>query len=364
MKRWVEPSKDRDEFSWLLCTNRQAHDQKNLMLTQIIAGQSLDQLGKQAHEMRALWDIPQHCGCPLSKEPPPKAMKGICKEYIAKLLKNEMNKNKLNDTRNNVIKNEAEDIENSQHSSLTWLADVALKQSPGLNGFEGDDASNDKDLDDDDQHSALRDLLTRPSNKKEGGGIKKPPKKAKLESLDVNMMGKSVIGNLKKVEEEHDITNKSVELKHFIGKNRKKRSYIPIRIMTLVESKLMYPSVPHHWLCDGKLLRLLDPAHPENFKIFQEQWKRGQPVICSEVQKRLNMNLWTPDGFSRDFGEDKSDLINCMSGNIVPNQPMKKFWDGFDHLTRRLKDDKGEPMLLKLKDWPPGEDFAEILPTR
>lgn len=31
---------------------------------------------------------------------------------------------------------------------------------------------------------------------------------------------------------------------------------------------------------------------------------------------------------------------------------------------KRLLDANGKPMLLKLKDWPPGDDFAEILPTR
>lgn len=374
---WSEPSKDRDDFSWLFCT-RGPHDQEKLMLTQIIAGNSLDVLGKQAHEMRALWDIPQYCGCPMSKDPPPKAMKGVCKEYIAKLLKNEAIKNNKStnsttnttttttDNKNNIIKLEAGEVDN-QNSPLTWLADVALKQEPNVNGFDADDNSNDKDLnDDDDGHSALRDLLTRPSSKnKDGGGIKKPPKKAaKLDPLDTRVLNKKVLAKFKKCDDDVDITNKSIELKNFISKNRKKRNFVPIRIMTKVESHVLYPTVQHQWLCDGKLLRLLDPAHPDNYKIFQEQWKRGQPVICSEVSKLLNMSLWTPESFSRDFGEDKSDLINCMSGNIVPKQQMKRFWDGFDHLTRRLKDDKGEPMLLKLKDWPPGEDFAEIMPTR
>lgn len=67
------------------------------------------------------------------------------------------------------------------------------------------------------------------------------------------------------------------------------------------------------------------------------------------------MSLWHPDSFARDFGEDKNDLINCMTGNLVPNQPMRKFWEGFEQFSRRLKDDRGNPMLLKLKDWPPGK---------
>lgn len=39
--------------------------------------------------------------------------------------------------------------------------------------------------------------------------------------------------------------------------------------MTLTESKLLYPDVPHAWLCDGKLLHLTDPMHPGNYKPFQ-----------------------------------------------------------------------------------------------
>ncbi|CAL8108030.1 unnamed protein product [Orchesella dallaii] len=43
---------------------------------------------------------------------------------------------------------------------------------------------------------------------------------------------------------------------------------------------------------------------------------------------------------------------------------MKTFWDGFENVKSRLTDDNGLPMLLKLKDWPPEHDFAEMLPER
>lgn len=39
--------------------------------------------------------------------------------------------------------------------------------------------------------------------------------------------------------------------------------------MTLTESREMYPGNPHTWLCDGRLLRLLDPNDPTNRKLFQ-----------------------------------------------------------------------------------------------
>lgn len=85
------------------------------------------------------------------------------------------------------------------------------------------------------------------------------------------------------------------------------------------------------------------------FNQLQESWKRGQPVIVSGTTKSMDASIWHPDSFLRDFGDVKNDLVNCLTGNIVPNQPMRKFWEGFERLTKRLKDDKGQPMLLKLK---------------
>lgn len=64
-----------------------------------------------------------------------------------------------------------------------------------------------------------------------------------------------------------------VALKYFVRDHMRKQyrsqGHCPIRIMTLSESKLLYPDVPHSWLCDGKLLRLLDAIHPGNYTIFQ-----------------------------------------------------------------------------------------------
>lgn len=66
VKMWGEPGKDRDDQSWLLCTKKRGHEQERLMLTQIIAGDSLQKLGQRVHEVCALWGIPMHCGCPVA----------------------------------------------------------------------------------------------------------------------------------------------------------------------------------------------------------------------------------------------------------------------------------------------------------
>ena len=131
-----------------------------------------------------------------------------------------------------------------------------------------------------------------------------------------------------------------------------------------VLSENIYPGVEHRWLCDGKLLLLEHQKSPEAFKLFQDHWLRGQPVVIANSGKYLNPDLWTPESFSRDFGKVRHTLVNCLKGTTVPNAKLKVFWEGFQHVTKRLKDKQGTPMLLKLKDWPPTDDIAEFMPDR
>ncbi|KAK6639119.1 hypothetical protein RUM43_007389 [Polyplax serrata] len=385
VKVWGEPGRDRDDFSWLQCTNRQAHEQEKLMLTQIIAGDSLMTLGRKLHEVRGLFNISQYCDCPMSKE---LKSNGISKDLLKNIIKTESingiksekkesdkeNKGKGNGaaaTNGSTVKTEG-----SKTSPLNWMADSAgdKKKSDDLSSMS------DSDSDKEGNYSTLRELLIRPSHKPNGGSTGSPPqspqsekKKQKNENID-ELISSAIEKSMAEMNEERDplLTSpeKGPELKHFVRLSihkwteRGDSMTLPRRVMTLAESKQLYPGVPHSWLCDGKLLRLNDPNCPNNYKIFQDQWKRGQPVIVRDVSKNLDMSLWHPDSFADDFGDDKNDLINCMTGKIVPNQPMRKFWEGFEHFSRRLKDERGNPMLLKLKDWPPGEDFAEMLPSR
>ncbi len=126
MKKWRECGKDRDDLSWLLCTNRQPHEQEKLMLTQIIAGDALMTLAKLSHETRAMWDIAMFCGCPMAANAKPS--NGICKEILRNLKRE---KQKKTEQINGRFKRELqqqcnEDRTDESDSPLNWLADVAL----------------------------------------------------------------------------------------------------------------------------------------------------------------------------------------------------------------------------------------------
>ncbi|XP_071375932.1 lysine-specific demethylase 3B isoform X1 [Centroberyx affinis] len=124
------------------------------------------------------------------------------------------------------------------------------------------------------------------------------------------------------------------------------------------------PHTSHSWLCDGRLLCLQDPGNSNNWKIFRECWKQGQPVLVSGIHKRLKGNLWRPEAFSEEFGDQDVDLVNCRNCAIISDVKVREFWDGFQVISKRLQDNDGQPMVLKLKDWPPGEDFRDMMPTR
>uniref|UniRef100_A0A7N6BIC3 Lysine-specific demethylase n=1 Tax=Anabas testudineus TaxID=64144 RepID=A0A7N6BIC3_ANATE len=127
---------------------------------------------------------------------------------------------------------------------------------------------------------------------------------------------------------------------------------------------VLEPHTSHSWLCDGRLLCLQDPSNSNNWKIFRECWKQGQPVLVSGIHKRLKSSLWLPEAFSEEFGDQDVDLVNCRNCAIISDVKVRDFWDGFQVISKRLQDCDGQPMVLKLKDWPPGEDFRDMMPTR
>lgn len=365
----TEPSVNstgRDEYRWLICANRTMHVQERLMLTQIIAGDSLQVLGRRIHQVRAIWNIPQNCACLLSREnilatAVDSTSKGQDIDSIASV-----------DIKAFDFVNSAKS-ENKQEDMQEFKAEkkeqtTTQKMDPYVPELAAIDSSDDEEMDE--NHSSLRNHLLGPmlssdsksDEKKQIGNISKVPAlqspfkpNKSHDQIYAEMMAKMLEPPSEKQREDNEVE---------FSNNPRRNRYLANRVMTMALSKELYPDVKHMWLCEGRLLRLLDPSKENNLKIFQQQWKRGQPVMVSHVNRCLNIDIWQPESFSKDFGEDANDLVNCLTGTLLPNQPMKRFWIGFDYNSKRIRDDQGNPILLKLKDWPPGEDFAETLPTR
>jgi hypothetical protein len=46
----------------------------------------------------------------------------------------------------------------------------------------------------------------------------------------------------------------------------------------------------------------------------------------SNSDRHLDRKLWHPHAFLKDFGHLKHDLINCLTGKVVPKASLVKFW--------------------------------------
>jgi hypothetical protein len=92
------------------------------------------------------------------------------------------------------------------------------------------------------------------------------------------------------------------------------------------------------------------------FKL-KKQIRSKEPIILYFVTpKRPSCNCYV-NCFLTEKTPLFTNVLNRMNfGSNV------QFW--LIDLFFRLKDDTGTPMLLKLKDWPPSEDFASYMPKR
>lgn len=135
-----------------------------------------------------------------------------------------------------------------------------------------------------------------------------------------------------------------------------------LRRLSLSKSKSLYSKVKHTWSCHGRLLKILEVNETEDcYKIFQDQWEQGKPVVISNITDKMNKSLWKPKYFSKHFGRKQNHLINCKTGVTIKKMPMRHFWEGFEKIEKRLPLGKTVKYVLKLKDWPTSEDFSELI---
>lgn len=152
------------------------------------------------------------------------------------------------------------------------------------------------------------------------------------------------------------------ELRKLMKMQRHKARMTLTRRIGVMEMKRVGQTVPHTCISQGRIVKITEPSESADcYKLFQEQWERGKPVVVANTTKNLRTYTWSPEYFSSRFGTEKHAMIDCQNGNTISRVAMKYFWDGFASVKKRLPRDCEEKCVLKLKDWPTSDDFANVM---
>ncbi|KAJ7398780.1 putative JmjC domain-containing histone demethylation protein 2C isoform X3 [Pitangus sulphuratus] len=401
---WVKKD-DKELYAWMKCVKGQPHDHKHLMPTQIIPGSVLTDLLDAMHNIREKFEIKSHCQC--TNKQSTQAGKLPAMNGVSQVLQNVLNhSNKISlctpesQQQNTPQKSEANgnasprsDVSTDSkltppesQSPLHWLADLAEQKAreekkENKECPSGKHSKEEKDQDDlesqncknsppasqnNEQGSTLRDLLTTTAGKLRLGSTDAGIAFAPVYSTGT-ASGKSgrTMPNIL-----DDIIASVVENK--IPPNRAPKINVKSEIKDEPKDdkkciqddcSKRYSDIQYSWICDKHVLWLRDHKNSNNWKLFKECWKQGRPVLVSGMHKKMNFSLWKAESISLDFGNQQADILNCKD-SIISNTNVKEFWDGFEDVSKRQKVKNGETALLKLKDWPSGEDFKAMMPAR
>ncbi|XP_042668660.1 lysine-specific demethylase 3A isoform X2 [Centrocercus urophasianus] len=367
-KKGIHEDDDSDTFSWFKCVKGQEHEPENLMPTQIIPGRALYDVGDIVHSVRTKWGIKANCPCAN------KQFKALSKPTLKE------------DSKQNLVPGERTSL---QQNNLVLSPQVpahdppvkpaagskqtaSVNTSPSLSWLSNITSGN--------VNKENKEKLLVPISKNENKPLQTLPTLAKpaaaLQTFNsailtpvsnnntgflrnlLNSSGGKTDNGLKSTPKILDDIFASLVQNRTVTDMPKKPQGLTIK------PTIMGFDTPHYWLCDNRLLCLQDPNNESNWNVFRECWKQGQPVMVSGVHHKLNADLWRPESFRKEFGQQEVDLVNCRTNEIITGATVGDFWDGFEDISSRLRTEEGEPMVLKLKDWPPGEDFRDMMPSR
>ncbi|XP_054030690.1 probable JmjC domain-containing histone demethylation protein 2C isoform X2 [Dryobates pubescens] len=398
-------SRDKELYAWMKCVKGQPHDHKHLMPTQIIPGSVLTDLLDAMHHIREKFEMKSHCQC--TSKQSTQAGKLPAMNGVSQVLQNVLNhSNKISlctpesqqqstpqksETNGNAsprsdVSTDSKLTPPESQSPLHWLADLAEQKAreekkENKECPSGKHSKEEKDQDNlespnckssppasqnNEQGSTLRDLLTTTAGKLRLGSTDAGIAFAPVYSTGT-ASGKSgrTMPNIL-----DDIIASVVENK--IPPNRAPKINVKSEIKdepkddkncVQDECSKRYSDIQYSWICDKHVLWLKDHKNSNNWKLFKECWKQGRPVLVSGMHKKMNFSLWKAESISLDFGNQQADILNCKD-SIISNTSVKEFWDGFEDVSKRQKIKNGETALLKLKDWPSGEDFKAMMPAR
>ncbi|XP_057214074.1 probable JmjC domain-containing histone demethylation protein 2C isoform X2 [Triplophysa rosa] len=389
-------SKDKELYAWLKCVKGQPHDHKHLMPTQIIPGTVLTDLLNAMHMLREKYSIKSHCSCTgkqnalLNKLPSTNGVSQVLQNVL-----NHSNKFSVcksdGGQQNSPVKVEANGGSSpasdnradskftppESQSPLHFLADLA-EQKSREEKKENKELCVGKIREEKEQTDALESLHSKASPLEPGSTLRDllttTAGKLRLGSTDAGIAFAPVYSTASQIVKSgrsmpnilDDIIASVVENKIPAGRGSKLNlKHEPVDESKAEKQKCseVYADIPHCWLHERRLLWLKDHRNTHNWKLFRECWTHAQPVLVSGVHKKLNSSLWKAESFNQEFADHQGDLLNCKDG-VMSNSGIKEFWDGFEDLTKRPKSKDGESVVYRLKDWPSGEEFMALMPSR
>ncbi|KAM6186620.1 putative JmjC domain-containing histone demethylation protein 2C isoform 2-T2 [Rhynchocyon petersi] len=398
-------SRDKELYAWMKCVKGQPHDHKHLMPTQIIPGSVLTDLLDAMHTLREKYAIKSHCHCTTKQSiqvgnfPPVNGVSQVLQNVlnhsnkISLCMPEPQQQNTPQKFETNGGSSPGSDVSTDSkltppesQSPLHWLADLA-EQKSREEKKENSECTLEKEIKEleeqdnpdspsyrtsphvsqnNEQGSTLRDLLTTTAGKLRVGSTDAGIAFAPVYSMGApsSKSGRTMPNILDdiiaSVVENKIPPNKASKINVKSEHNEEPKES---RKSSLNENSKLYSDIPHSWICERHILWLKDYKNSNNWKLFKECWKQGQPALVSGVHKKMNISLWKADLIGLDFGDHQADLLNCKD-SIISNANVKEFWDGFEDVSKRHKTPSGETVVLKLKDCPSGEDFKTMMPAR
>ncbi|CAF3492184.1 unnamed protein product [Rotaria socialis] len=183
----------------------------------------------------------------------------------------------------------------------------------------------------------------------------------------------NVIDHLSKLKIDYSIklynSSRAENLSTFIKTLKMKRSH-DARDIQKVWSSIDSNNDPNiEFYCNGRLPVFNEWTSENANQVFQKVWSTGCPVLVRQVHHKLSKTLWLPSAFKEHMIDHRETpaLYDCetLSPIATDESILTRFWDGFEHLNVRLRDEEngGRQRILKLKDWPTKKDFASVFPT-
>ncbi|KAL7873296.1 hypothetical protein AOLI_G00123670 [Acnodon oligacanthus] len=350
-------AKDKELYTWVRCVKNQPHDIKNLMPTQIVPEIVLAGLQSFMHSIRREYGIPSHCSCYGNSVFSPKPIT----TYGFSQLSAKAQCDSKSQQSSPQVPDQQRSAQDAAHKTPT-----ERRGKPECDRVEalGRKSSSPE------QGSTLRDLLTSTAGKlrlgSSGPGIAFAPVYNNSDQNTQNTRMPNLLDDIiASVVEKKIPASKMVKLGLKQDLLAEEEAELGLEVVKSDQIPFADPhaSIPHDWLGVHRLLWLKDHCHLGNQRLFKENWTQEQPVLVSGLHKSLNVSLWKPEHFSREFSALHSDIYNCRDGSIT-NLRVKEFWDGFEDVSKRPKSPKGDPAVYRLKDWPSGEEFLALMPSR